>query len=30
VLVVQDGRLVGLISRDQLVEFMKTRAELGI
>ena len=30
VLVVQDGRLVGLISRDQLVEFIKTRAELGI
>ena len=30
VLVVEDGRLLGLISRDQLVEFMKTRAELGI
>lgn len=30
VLVVADGRLLGLISRDQLVEFMKTRAELGV
>lgn len=30
VLVVEDGRFRGLVSRDQLVEFMKTRAELGV
>ncbi len=30
VLVVEDGRLLGLVSRDRLIEFMKTRAELGI
>ena len=30
VLVVEDGRLLGLVSRDQLVEFLRTRAELGI
>ncbi len=30
VLVVQNGTLLGLVSRDQLVEFIKTRAELGI
>jgi CBS domain-containing protein len=30
VLVVEDGQLLGLISRDRLVEFLKTRAELGI
>lgn len=30
VLVVQEGKLLGLISRDQLLEFIRTRAELGI
>jgi CBS domain-containing protein len=30
VLVVQDERLLGLVSREQLLEFIKTRAELGV
>ncbi len=30
VLVVEDGRLLGLVSRDQLIEFVRTRAELGL
>jgi Zn-dependent protease len=30
VLVVENGALLGLVSRDQLLEFIKTRAELGV